>query len=75
MRRHESGTALTGPISGKLDIGDAVPAGKGPNASLALGRPGARANKFTRFAQTQTAMEGALARISHTNRRIGATNP
>ena len=26
MRRHEGGIALTGPISGKPDIGDAAPA-------------------------------------------------
>ncbi len=41
MRRHDSGTALTGPISGKPDVGDAVPAGRGKNASLAPGRRGA----------------------------------
>ncbi len=38
MRRHEGGAALTGPISGKPDIGDAVPAGEGKNASPAPGR-------------------------------------
>ncbi len=41
MRRHESGTAVTGPISGKPDIGDAVPADEGKNASLVPGRRGA----------------------------------
>jgi hypothetical protein len=38
MRRRESGTALPGPISGKPDIGDAVPAGGGKNATPAPGR-------------------------------------
>ena len=37
MRRHASGIAFTGPISGKPDIGDAAPAGAASQAAHPAG--------------------------------------
>jgi len=64
MRRHGSGIALSGPISGKPDIGDAVPAGRGITHPLLPGGAGPRPEALGPPARSSLMVRSSLRRLA-----------
>ena len=64
MRRHASGIAFIGPIPGKSDIGDAVPAGEGIRILRSRAAPGLRPQALGPAARSSLMVRSSLRRLA-----------